>query len=263
MNSHRKVILRLVGVLGAALFLFVLALTVSVPGWVEGFAADFIQAEVSKNVDGKIERLKASDGENALSKLAQKLQAQNEEQIAQLKENLKERVHEKMASALAKVRDLDCECREKWETAFKRGFETNITLLQVTNDKIVDFLHSTYMDVVAKLKRDIRVFSGTNATMFLLVLLVSFLRPKAVLHLFFPAVLLTLSTLICTYFYVFEQNWLLTIIYSDYLGFTYLAYLGLVFGFLCDIVFNHGRVATKIVNSILSTVGSAASLVPC
>lgn len=68
---------------------------------------------------------------------------------------------------------------------------------------------------------------------------------------------------ICSYFYVFEQNWLLTVIFNDYLGFTYLAYLAVVFGLLCDIILNRARITTRIVNTVLEAIGSAASAVPC
>ena len=80
---------------------------------------------------------------------------------------------------------------------------------------------------------------------------------------FLPAALLVVATLICSYFYVFEQNWLLTIVYSDYLGFSYLLYLGVVFLFLCDVVFNKGRVTTEVANAISNVLGIALELVPC
>jgi hypothetical protein len=98
---------------------------------------------------------------------------------------------------------------------------------------------------------------------FLLLLVVSYLKPRAIAQLFVPGALLVVATLICSYCYVFEQNWLLTIIYSDYLGFMYLGYLGIVFLFLCDIVLNRARVTTEIVNAILNAVGSAANVTPC
>lgn len=239
------------------------ALTFSIPGWVEDFAAEFIEGEVSEEIDQTIDALKAPESKGALAKLARKVQSQNEEKIVKLKLSLKDNVHQRMARALAQIRALDCECRKKWEGAFKDGFESNIALLQAANDKIIDFVQSTYMSVLAKLKRDIRIFTGTNAGVFLLLLIVSFLKPKAISHLFLPAILLLISTIVCTYFYIFEQNWLLTIIYSDYLGLMYLVYLGLVFAFLCDIVFNRARVTTEIVNAILNAIGSAVSLAPC
>ena len=119
------------------------------------------------------------------------------------------------------------------------------------------------MDVATELKRDIRIFTASNAAVFILLLLVSFMKPQAMMHLFLPAVLLAVSTLVCSYFYIFEQNWLLTIIHSSYLGFAYLAWLGAAFLFLCDIVFNRGRITTEILNAFFSAIGSALSAVPC
>jgi hypothetical protein len=119
------------------------------------------------------------------------------------------------------------------------------------------------MDVAAELKRDIRVFTASNAAVFILLLLVSFLKPQAITHLFLPGVLLAVSTLICSHFYVFEQDWLLTVIHSSYLGFAYLAWLGVVFLFLCDIVFNRARITTEILNAMFNAIGSAFSVVPC
>lgn len=66
-----------------------------------------------------------------------------------------------------------------------------------------------------------------------------------------------------SYFYIFEQDWFYTILYNDYTGFAYIGYLAVVFAFLCDVVFNRARVTTEIINSILSAVGQAPSLVPC
>ena len=50
---------------------------------------------------------------------------------------------------------------------------------------------------------------------FLLLSLVSFLKPRAIRHLFVPGVLLFVATLLCAWLYVFEQNWLLTIIHGE------------------------------------------------
>jgi len=76
-------------------------------------------------------------------------------------------------------------------------------------------------------------------------------------------VLLLISTIICSYFYLFEQNWFFTIIYNNYLGWGYLIYLGVVFGFLCDVVFNKGQVTTEILNVIFEAIDSALTAVPC
>lgn len=259
----QKLSLRSIGVVGAAIFVTFFSLTYSVPGWVEEFGADYIESEAEKRIDSTIDAIQPPESDSALARIAQSMYEKNEAQIEQAKANLRNKVHEQWAVALALVRDLDCECRQKYTDMFESGFKTDIVLLQAANDRIVDFIHSSYMDVATELKTDIRIFAASNAAVFFLLLLVSFLRPQAITHLFLPGVLLAISTLICSYFYIFEQNWLLTMIHSSYLGFAYLAWLGVVFLFLCDIVFNRGRISTEILNGISSAIGSAFSVVPC
>ena len=83
------------------------------------------------------------------------------------------------------------------------------------------------------------------------------MKPQAIKHLFLPAILLFLSSIISSYFYLFQQNWFFTIIYNSYVGWAYLAYLGVVFAFLSDIAFNHGRVTTGLLDA---TVGSISNI---
>jgi uncharacterized membrane protein YphA (DoxX/SURF4 family) len=78
-----------------------------------------------------------------------------------------------------------------------------------------------------------------------------------------PAVLLVIATLVSGYFYLFEQNWFLNIVYNDYVGYGYIAYISIVFVLLCDVVLNRAKVTTDILNAILSAVGKTASLTPC
>ncbi len=71
------------------------------------------------------------------------------------------------------------------------------------------------------------------------------------------------STVICLYCHMFEQNWVYTTICNDYTGFGYIGYLAFVFAILCDLVFNIGRVTTKIVNTVLSAIGNVGVIVQC
>jgi len=262
MSEPRRIILQCIGILGGSVFALVFAFTFITPDWIEEYGASFIEHEALKMVDQRIDAIRPPKGKGAVAQFAQGLYAKNEAEIENSKEALRNGAHQVFAAAIAEVRDLDCECRARWEGSIKSGYEYNIQLLQATNDKIVEFVQSTYMEVVAKLKRDIRIFSGVNTAMFIILLLVAWRKPQAMRHLFVPGMLLVLSTLVCSYFYIFEQNWLLTIIYSDYIGFYYLFYLGAVFGFLCDIVFNRARVTTAIANTILNAI-SSIQLSPC
>lgn len=262
-SSIQQWVLRVFGLAGAALFAFTLVLTFSTPQWVERFAAEFIEARVAEKVNEGIDRLRLEPGDSALTKLAENLLRQNEKRVEQIRQDLKGRAQERWVAALAQVRDLSCECRDLLVQMLSLQAMNEMNSLQEVNQRLVAFIQSSYMVVVEKLQRDIRIFAATNAFVFLLLLLVSFLKPQAVRHLFVPGLLLCAATLLCAYFYVFEQNWLLTIIYSDYLGLGYAAWLGVAFLFLCDIGLNRGQVTTTLVNGIADVVGSSFSLVPC
>ena len=138
-----------------------------------------------------------------------------------------------------------------------------IVSLEKAKEKLAIFAQAKYMEIVEKLTLDVRIFLGVNALIFLFLLVASFLKPKATEHLFLPSVLMLISTVICSYFYLFEQNWFYTIIYSSYTGFGYVAYVTIVFGILGDIVFNKAKIVTEIINLFFNAIGSAFSVVSC
>ena len=256
-------LLQLAGVLGAALFGFFFVLTFSTPQWVERFAVEFIESRVSERVNARIEGLQPESGESVASRIAERLYRQNEAALEQLKHEFKNGVRETWAAALAEVRDLNCECREKWLSVLESGTQSHFQSLETVRERLTGFIQASYMDVATELKRDIRIFTATNAGAFILLVLVSFLKPQAARHLFVPGLLLFAATLVCAYGYVFEQDWLLTVINGSYLGFAYALYLGIVFLFFCDIVLNRGRVTTRLVNGMVHGLGGVFSLVPC
>jgi hypothetical protein len=53
------------------------------------------------------------------------------------------------------------------------------------------------------------------------------------------------------------------ILYNDYVGFGYLAYVGVLFAFICDIVFNKALVTTEILNAILQAIRRAVQALRC
>ena len=257
-------ILRITGVVGAALFGFFFVLTFSTPQWVERFGVDFIETHAREKVESSIERWKPVWREGVAGRVAEALYREKQAEIEQLKQQFKNGIRETWATALAEIRDLDCECREKILDLLETGTAGHLLSLEAGSERLTAFIQSSYMEVATELKRDIRIFTATNAGAFILLLLVSLLKPQAVRHLFVPGLLLVVATVVCTYGYIFEQNWLLTVIYGSYLGYAYAAYLGLVFLFLCDIVLNRGRVTTRLANGVLDTFGGAvASLTPC
>lgn len=259
----RRLTLLIIGLIGSAVYISLFALTYSIPNWVETFAADYIETEARKRIDTTIETLEPPKSDTALSQLANKLYEYNESKLNELRTQLKDQVHKTWAEELAKVRDLDCSCRQKWEDWFEQGLASKLLKREAIAEQLNKLVHASYMHVSTELKRDIRIFSGSNALAFLLLLVISFSKPRATAHLFVPALLLAASSIICTCFYVFEQNWFLTIIHNDHLGFAYLAWLALVFAFLLDIILNRGMVTANVIKAVMNALGSAASVGPC
>jgi hypothetical protein len=99
--------------------------------------------------------------------------------------------------------------------------------------------------------------------MFLVLLSIAFLKPNAMVQLFVPGILLLTATIISSGIYMFGQDWFYTILYNDYMGFGYLAYLSIIFAFLMDVTFNSARVTTEVLNAACNAIGSSLSFVPC
>ena len=258
--------LRVFGFLGTILFIPIFLLSFADPQLIENSGKAFVEWKLEKTTNEKIDSIKLpneSKFEKLLGKKAKELRIQTEKKIQSLKQQLKANAPSVIAMQLAKVRNLDCECRKSWEKKLRNSMKFKLASLDVAKSKLADFTQAKYMEIVEKLTLDIRIFVGANGVVFLFLMLASFLKPSAVRHLFLPSVLMFISTVVCSYFYVFEQNWFYTIIYNNYTGFSYIGYLSFVFAVLCDIVFNKAKVTTEIINAFLQTIGHAASLAPC
>lgn len=261
-----KISLRVFGLLGIIIFTPLFLFTFADSQLIEKSGKSFIEWKLQSETDKKIDSVhlpEVSKLESLLGNKAKKLRQETEEKLEVIKQQLKDDAPAMIASQIAKLRNLDCECRKKWEQKLRNSMKLQIASLEVAKAKLIDFSHAKYMEIVQKLTLDVRIFLGVNAFIFIFMFLVSFLRPQAIKHLFLPGGLMLISTIICSYFYLFEQNWFYTIIYNNYTGFSYIGYLAFVFGILCDIVFNKGRITTEVINACLNAIGNVGSLAPC
>jgi len=118
------------------------------------------------------------------------------------------------------------------------------------------FIRGKYTDLVHALMSEIRLFSGINTALFAAVLALLFARWREPAVVLVPAALLLVATAVCVAVYVFGQNWFFSIFLKDYAGYSYLAYVGVVFAFLLDIAFNRARVTQAILNSLPGVLAS-------
>jgi hypothetical protein len=224
-------------------------------GYVEETAKEIIRRQVEKKVHEKVDAL----DEKFLSTKAGALIKKYAEKAETARRQLKEKLPEKIATVISEMRNLDCECRKKIENQFREGFESQIVMTSLAQERLMSLIRTKYMETAEKLTREFRIFTGMNTLVFALLGIAAFLKQAAGRHLILPALVLMVASTVTGYLYLCNQNWLHTILFSDYVGFTYILYLSMVFAFLCDVSFNRARVTTQ----LLSSIGSNIQVLPC
>jgi hypothetical protein len=173
-------------------------------------------------------------------------------------------VPRKIAEVVADMARADCECRKRLRALMEKSHGERLSSLFQVRERLAHFIESAYADVAAKLLREVRIFTGANAAVFALLAWVIHRRRAAALQLALPAIVLAGAASATGYLYLFQQDWLHTILFSQYVGWAYVGYLGLAIALLSDVVFNRARVSTGVINLALNAVGSATVVVsPC
>ncbi len=227
---------------------------------VERFARAAIKSEVEKRVDESIERL----DDTRIGKLAERVLNRNEEQAAAVRKAIAEGVPQRIAKITADMLDADCTCRQKINAATGGLFDSSLSALERVNKQVTDLIRSKYQEVAGLLVNEFRIFTGSNALVFAALGLVTLLKPRANLHLILPIIVLIGGAALTGYFYIFQQNWLHTIVFSDYVGWLYFPWLGVSIGWLADLLLNKGRVTVEILGNLPTAIlDSVGSIGPC
>jgi len=251
--------LKLVGIFGVLLFGILFSVTFASPEKVEDSAKGFVKSQIEKEVRVKQEALKESSVTEAALNIAGRLGLEKDKIQADLDNDLPE----KIASIVAAMCGYDCEKKKALTQSIATGYMDRIKRIQIAEHTLSDVVKGKYLEILGNLKVDLRIFLGSNLAMFFILVAISFLKPEAVQHLFLPGLLLVVATIVASGIYIFGQDWFYTILYNDYMGFGYLLYIAVIFGFLIDITFNKARVTCEIVYCIANAVGSAFSVFPC
>ncbi|MES9852460.1 MAG: hypothetical protein ABW170_11575 [Candidatus Thiodiazotropha sp. L084R] len=254
-----KISLRLIGIIGFSLFTVLFWFTFGVPDAFEESAKGFVKSQIEKEVREKYSESKAS----TLADKALQIVGNLGYEEKQIRRDLNNNLPEKIASVIAEMCGYDCEKKKAVAKSIASGYMERIAKLQVAQQELGSIIKGKYIKIVNDLRTDLRIFLGSNAVMFLILLFLSFLKPKAISHLFLPGVFLLISTIAASAIYLFGQDWFYTILYNDYMGYGYMAYIGVIFGFLMDVTFNKAKVTTELFNRILNAIGSALSVAPC
>ena len=254
-----KVFLQSVGAIGFLLFGILLGMTFAIPNTIEKAGQQFIRYQVEKEVEKKLGSLSSGGFEKKARFLAGKYKKDIDSTLQSLQQGLPE----KIASVIAKLCGWDCEKKKQLSQSIEEGYLDKIKSYSGAKDVLARLIRGKYLEIVANLTLDVRIFLASNAFLFGHVALVSYLKPQSFRHLILTSTLLLLATFVSSMLYLFGQDWFFTIIYNEYMGWGYLGYVCVIFGFFLDILLNRARVTTKILNGILNAFGSALSVVPC
>jgi len=208
------------------------------PHTVEQQAQQFITQKLTQKTHERIDKIASSKFMN----LTKKHMAKEKLKLEKYKQLLHQKVDEKLAKVLAKITDLKMKSQKKYQIFFHKHLEKKITLLSNGIKKLEAFLSQGYIKIMQRLLGDIKIFLSSNVILLFLVTLLFFLKPQHSKILTVIASFMMVSTLICSYFYIFEQNWFFSLIFNDFVGYGYLAYVGVLFSFLVDIELNRARV---------------------
>lgn len=144
--------------------------------------------------------------------------------------------------------------KKSFLSIYERSLKNTVTQAILNID---DVLKNKTQEVLASILADLRIFSGTNLAIFTFILLTTvFAKSELLKSLRLPTALLTLSSLIAIFVYIFEQNWFYTILYSNYWGAGYIALVLFIFILLFDIVMNKARITEAILNFFGSVISS-------
>lgn len=251
--------LLVISLLGTVLFGGSFALSFVNPLLIERAAREIVRIEVEHRIGEKIDRLSDSH----IVKLAQRALQRTDDDISRTQEAIRKDLPSKVANVVADMLNADCECRKRLVDYAQRSEAQQLSSLTQVRAKLVDLIESAYASVARSLMRELRIFTASNAAAFALLGVVTFVRRKATLQLALPAVVLVGAVAVTGTLYLFNQNWLHTIVFGQYVGLTYSVYLAGVALLLADIVFNRARVSTQIVRLAFDAVGSTTPVVPC
>jgi hypothetical protein len=220
---------------------------------------EIVRLEIERQVDARLDTLSNAD----VLALARKALGKTEADMAALRRQIEAEIPARVASVMADMLQAHCECRKRLVAHAGTAWAERLGSLSEARERLGELIESSYAHVTASLLRELRVFTAANALLFVALAVISASRPRSSVQLLLPALVLVLAAVVTATLYLFGQDWLHTLIFSDYVGLAYFGYLALAVALLSDIAFNRARVSTRILNGVASAVGAAFQAAPC
>lgn len=223
-------LLKLVAGVGAALFSTILTATWIAEPQVRSTAHGYLVREVTERVEENLGRDIGGFLE-AASKLSKLVDREADGTADKLKQVVPPLVNQWLTE------HCDCELspsQSQWaeNVATETAIEWSkpwVERIKRRAEGLRDFAKGHYDARWNALLTELRIFSFSNATLFLLSFLILKFRPLRADLVVWPLSLLTLATIGAAYYWVAGQDWFWTILTNDYLGWWYLGVVGILF----------------------------------
>ncbi|MES3022947.1 MAG: hypothetical protein V4857_15360 [Pseudomonadota bacterium] len=248
-----------VGVGGATAFFFLLALAFMRAATIEKWARVAIAVEVQNRV---AERLHEMD-DSRLVRSAERILARNNKEIAEAKVALSAQLPSRIALVMEYMLHPECPCRQRAIEIEHDIQKDRIESLHKNNEQVTRLIESKYRDVARSLIKEVKIFSAAHGIVLLLLAATAFWWQRPALQLLAPAVVMGGAAALTFAIYLFNQDWLKTILFGDYIGFYYIPYLLVALSFLADVVLNRARLTMVLLGGALAALGGIFSVASC
>ena len=243
----RKFILRF-SIIGTLFFSIAFIFSYISPSLIESTSKTLIRHEVEKRVSAKLESMRGGK----VGKVLEHVTKAHFDEIAKVKTEFAELI----PLVITQMNDPDCECRNIIQPRVSNQVDSKSSWVGDIRERGEILIRTKYLEIVDALLREFRIFTGANAIVFALLGLTTHLRKNSGLQLILPVIVLAGSGIVVGGLYIFGQDWLHTIIFSDYVGFGYFTYLSIAIGFMTDVLYNRGRVSLQILDAVGNAGGS-------
>lgn len=255
-----RVIVGMVSAIVCAMCLVGLITSFASPGFLEAAAQGFVKQEVRQRVAATVSHTAIASSDARVGRIGEG-RAVGEQQARQM---LMRQLDDRMTKLLPQLRDVDCPCRRDthtspdWESKDGRTGATS-----GARERLTELIRMQYVRTAEKLLREFRIFTGINAVVAGLILIAVLVKRRANLHLLPSAGVLILAAMATAWLYLFEQDWLRSIVFNDFVGWGYLCYLVVASALLGDVMLNRARVTASCLNFAFQAGGSEVSVLPC
>lgn len=248
---------------GTLIFLAAFLYIVIAPQDFDRRAQSFAVSQVERSVDERLSQLANSEVADRVSDLAGRVSGRLQSKIDEARGQLDAGMDEFIADVLAAACKLDCERRDQAAVAVRDFYESSILRNSIALERVQAFIEGQFDDVMDELRADLRIFVGSSGVALCFAFVLALFRGPAAVHLLPISITLSATTLLMVVWYALGQDWVTTILYSDYWGWSYTVILAVLSGLMLDIAANKARVCSFVLNTIGRIFGGGFELSPC